>query len=72
MYNIPSGEKGSINDMTRAALDDDMDFVAVMMRSSGQALNVMWNIEKYAGPEKALEFASKVIKYYYDSYSSGR
>ena len=34
MYNIPSGEKGSINDMTRAALDDDMDFVAVMMRSS--------------------------------------
>ena len=70
MYNIPSGEKGSINDMTRAALDDDMDFVAVMMRSSGQALNVMWN--KYAGPEKALEFASKIIKYYYDSYSSGR
>ena len=64
MYNIPSGEKGSINDMTRAALDDDMDFVAMMMRSSDQALNVMWNIEKYAGPEKALEFASKVIKYY--------
>ncbi len=65
IYTIPDGEKGSINDLTRVALNEnDMDFVAMMVSSSGQALNLMWNIEKYAGPEKALEFASKVIKYY--------
>jgi hypothetical protein len=58
---IPDGEKGSQNDLTKRALNDP-DFTAMELFGKPKVcINVISNLEQYAGADIALSFAKKVI-----------
>lgn len=63
MY-VPTGKPGSINDITKRILEYDDDPYMVM-EVAGQpqvAINVINNLEKYAGAKRALQFACEYLK----------
>lgn len=58
---IPSGEKGSINELSKRALDEPDNLVFEICDKPTVCLNVISNLEQYAGAEIALSFAKKII-----------
>jgi hypothetical protein len=60
---IPSGEPNSINELTKKALEDpDLYSMVIFDMGKDICINVIINLEKYAGERAALSFSKKIIK----------